>query len=302
MWKIRVDHMVQLTVLGLLALMAFAGCTPDSDTGEPGAEVPTATVAAEPSATVAAEPSATAEGEPTGTVEDDGEAGGEELVGSQWNLVSMAGEPPVEDSTVSLDFQGEELGGVAGCNNYSAPYTLDGTSLSVGQPVSTMMACEGLMDQETLYLEMLTGAESISVEEDALTIHTSQGDLIYEPARHASLEGTQWTLSGIAQDGGMGSTAIDADITAIFENGTMAGSAGCNSYTADYSVEGDTLQLGTIISTQIACDDEERNEREALFLAALAETTAYDISRDTLRLTDGAGNDLIVFTARDSEL
>ena len=279
MWIFGMKRTIFMTVVVLLALAVFAACAPDSDQGEPPVIDPTATAGAEATATME-----TDGGEPVG-----------ELAGTHWNLVSLGDETLVEGSTISLDFTAQELGGVAGCNRYGGPYTLDGTSFSVGELVMTQMACEGLMDQEALYVEMLTAAESITVLGDKLTIRTPQGDHVYEPAEHVSLEGTDWMLGGIAQDEAIVSTAIDADITATFEGGTVGGSAGCNTYTADYTVEGETLELGEIIRTEMACEDVERNEREELFLTTLGETAAYEIVRDTLTLMDGDGNVLLIF-------
>jgi heat shock protein HslJ len=41
--------------------------------------------------------------------------------------------------------------------------------------------------------------------------------------------------------------------TATFEGGTVSGSTGCNRFTGPYSVDGDTLELGAIASTRMAC-------------------------------------------------
>lgn len=272
-----------MTILVLLLAAALAACTPEDNAGlgEPGAPDDTETPATE----------AAPEEEP---------APESNLTGSRWNLVSMAGEAPVEGSTITLDFLNGDLGGNASCNSYSAPYTLDGETLSVGLATSTMMACEGVMDQEARYLGLLSSAESLSAGDDELVIGTPEGDLVFEPAADAPLEGTTWTLSGLVENEGVSSMIGDEEITALFEDGQLSGFAGCNSYSAEYSVDGEVLNLGDVVSTLVACEDEERNEREQAFLGALQNAAAYQIVRESLTLLDASGNPLLQFSAQDA--
>lgn len=282
------QNVAKRTILGLLLTLllavVLAACTPEDNggLGEPGAPDATEAAATEP---------ASPQEEP---------APENNLTGSRWNLVSMAGEPPLEGNAITLDFLNGDLGGSAGCNSYSAPYTLEGSELAVGDPISTMMACEGLMDQEARYLGMLGSAESLTAGADELVIHTPEGDLVYEPAGDAPLEGTAWTLSGLVEDEAVSSMPIDEEITATFEGGQLSGFAGCNSYSAEYTVEGEMLNLGEIVSTLVACEEEERNEREQAFLAALQNAFAYQIERESLTLLDASGNPLLQFTAQEA--
>ena len=80
----------------------------------------------------------------------------------------------------------------------------------------------------------------------------------------AALEGVPWVLSsGLDVEGWE-----QAAPSVTFEDGTVGGSTGCNRFTASYTVDGGTLELGTIASTQIACpppaDTVERSYVEAL--------------------------------------
>jgi heat shock protein HslJ len=79
-----------------------------------------------------------------------------------------------------------------------------------------------------------------------------------------SFEGAPWVLaSGVEVDGWEAFAP-----TARFEGGMVSGSTGCNRFTGPYSVEGDTLELGAIASTRMACvPPADAVERE--FLAAL---------------------------------
>ena len=86
----------------------------------------------------------------------------------------------VEGSEVTLEFAEGAMTGRAGCNGFGAEYELDGDELIVGQQMATtMMWCEGLMDQETAYRQALTAAESVTLKDGALTVHTAEGDLVF---------------------------------------------------------------------------------------------------------------------------
>lgn len=79
------------------------------------------------------------------------------------------------------------------------------------------------------------------------------------------------------------------EITLRLEEGQLSGSAGCNNYFADYTVEGATLTLGPAGSTRMAC--------EAEFLAALEKVASYQTRLETLSLYDAEGGLLLQFHA-----
>ena len=78
-----------------------------------------------------------------------------EIEGIEWILVSINGEPPIEGTNVTINFDNGGIGGNASCNTYFGDYTLEGDSISFGPLGSTLMYCEGLMDQETAFLAAL---------------------------------------------------------------------------------------------------------------------------------------------------
>ena len=138
----------------------------------------------------------------------------DELFSTEWDLVTMNGEAPVDGTIPTISFEENAINGTTGCNSYFGGYTLDGTNLSVEQVGQTEMFCEGRMEQEQTYLTMLMSAVSLTFEDGTLTIHTEQGDLVYTPASHQVLEGHIWHLSGIAtEDGGILHTWVDERIT-----------------------------------------------------------------------------------------
>lgn len=98
------------------------------------------------------------------------------------------------------------------------------------------------------------------------------------PEPNPGLEGTTWIL---------GNTLPGAQITALFESGTLAGSAGCNSYTGSYTTSPGTgqdgLQIGALATTRMVCE-QTIMDRENQYLAALQATTGYQVKGNTLTL------------------
>ena len=85
------------------------------------------------------------------------------------------GKKPVADTEVTLRFSAEKLTGSAGCNRYFASYqTGDDRQLSITDIASTEMWClqpEGIMEQETKFLQWLDEANSYGINDDQLTLY-----------------------------------------------------------------------------------------------------------------------------------
>lgn len=90
----------------------------------------------------------------------------------------------------------------------------------------------------------------------------------------------------------------DVDATLIFgEDGTLAGSTGCNELGGEYTVEGDQITFRQIVSTLIACPDLQMAQEEVIY-QVLHDTASFNIEDDTLTITkDGM---LLVFEAMAS--
>ena len=76
--------------------------------------------------------------------------------------------------TVPMDarFEGGSVAGTSGCNQYNGPYTLSGSSLTVGALASTKMLCDQIAnDAETAYLAALGKAATYTAEGGKLTIY-----------------------------------------------------------------------------------------------------------------------------------
>ncbi|MCD4751730.1 MAG: META domain-containing protein [Anaerolineaceae bacterium] len=106
------------------------------------------------------------------------------LEGTEWQLITIGKIRMIEGTQISLQFDSEEVSGTASCNSYFARYETSGGTLSMDGIGSTEMWCmepEGIMDQESWYLNSLSNIDSFSVAKDQLTIVLNDGErLIFE--------------------------------------------------------------------------------------------------------------------------
>lgn len=198
------------------------------------------------------------------------------------------------DSTVS---------GSAGCNRYSGPFTVDGASLTFGALATTMIACDGPAgDVEAAYLANLASAASYTATADALTIYDEGGAslLVYAVEQPGTLEGATWHATGINNGrGGVESVVAGTDPTLVYDPaGTVSGNASCNQYNGGAVVDGDTVAIGPLASTKMACTDEAASTQEFAFLAALEASTTFEVRGSRLELRDDSGALQVSFEAR----
>lgn len=106
-----------------------------------------------------------------------------ELEGRTWVVTELVVDgtavAPVEGTVITATFEDGAISGIASCNNYFGSYTVDGDSLTFGPLGSTLMFCEGLVqDQETAYLTLLSQVDAYTVDGDTLTLRSGGADII----------------------------------------------------------------------------------------------------------------------------
>jgi heat shock protein HslJ len=222
---------------------------------------------------------------------------------SQGELVDV-----LPDTEVTAKFQDGQVTGKAGCNNYFGSYESDGSSLTLGAMGMTEMFCapEALMDQESAYLAALESAASYRIADGELQVASADGEtvLTFSVLEPAPLTGTTWWLNGY-HDGQSGFVSVlsSTEITALFgDDGQVSGSAGCNDYSASYTVKDGVITFGPAATTRKACAEPEGiMTQESAYLAALESVVAFQIEGDELTLTNTEGVRVATFTAFDAE-
>ena len=102
-----------------------------------------------------------------------------ESYGEQSNLQVV-----LEATEITATFNSSEdtVRGSSGCNTYGGVYEVDGSKLSISNIYYTEMACiepEGVMEQETEYLSLLSNTESYEIIDGKLRITTAIGILTF---------------------------------------------------------------------------------------------------------------------------
>ena len=125
----------------------------------------------------------------------------------------------------------------------------------------------------------------------ALAACTSSGGSPSASSRVASLplEGTAWELTDyVGPEGTIVPVPEAVAATATFAAGTVTGNAGCNTYNATYTLDGDKLTIGTPAMTAMACP-EPQMALEKAYTTALEKVATYQVSGDTLELKTAEG-------------
>jgi heat shock protein HslJ len=231
------------------------------------------------------------------------------LIGTTWKLLSYGDpEEPIDvlpGTAITAVFSPETdesgaIGGNATCNAYTGGYTLDGEQISFGTIAGTLMMCPIGADQEAAYLAALNTAQTYAIVGPNLEISYEDGVLNFT-SLNLPLENVFWQALMVAGE----PVPEEVEITALFtpgeeaDMGVLGGSAGCNSYNADYESSSDTstnppthsLAIeGPMAVTLSICPDEALADLEQSYLAALEAAEDYEILGDQLVMHTADGD------------
>ncbi|HUW13979.1 MAG TPA: META domain-containing protein [Anaerolineae bacterium] len=111
---------------------------------------------------------------------------GDPLNGTSWRLTMLDGASLVPGTEITATFEDGEVSGKA-CNTYGGEYQVSGDKLTITRVFWTEMACldpQGIMEQETAYLKLLTTAQSFELAAGRLLIVGAGGEeLAFAPAQ-----------------------------------------------------------------------------------------------------------------------
>ena len=245
-------------VFVVVLMVAGVGCGSVAPTSTVEPVVPTSTV--EPTVPVPTQAIATAPAQ----VELPGDA--------NWILDSLDGKPLIEETFVTLKFDGDVLSGFDGCNRYGGR-SEDGTSaadadgmFSVPPLAVTAMGCiepEGVLDQGDAYLSALMQGQRFRVDGDQLEIFDGEGEARLVFVRQASLPGEAVELADTAWR-----LLMNGEAEGDFRPATMAfidhrliiGDTACRGYLATYGLSEGSVRFPSMsmIRSDEPCDGEAR--------------------------------------------
>lgn len=231
--------------------------------------------------------------------EDDQPAPTEGITGT-WTLDSIDGESVPDGVTATATF-GEDgsLTGSGGCNNFSGSYTIEGGLITVGPIAATLKLCPDSSDTERLYLDALQGASTWSTTGGGLVLDGA-GRLVFagEGApvdETATLTGQEWWVIAVDSEPFDPTLGASASFT---EDGRISGSGGCNRFMGEYTAVDESLEIGPLASTRMACGPHIMDS-ETKYLAALQAATTFTIVEHTMFLDTADGGSVEFSTERD---
>ena len=227
------------------------------------------------------------------------------LDATAWTLKSQdvkgVSTPVPAGMVVDAQFAKGTVHGFAGCNTYTAPAAISGSTLTIGQAAVTMKACQPAVSAvETAYLANLALSKTFTATSDSLTIFAADGKpiLVYGSAPANPLEG-EWNVTGYnTGTQAVTSPIVGTTLTATFTpDGQVAGNAGCNTYSGPYKLDGTSLTVGPLATTMMACD-QKIMDQETAFLTALQTPTKVETSGATVTLRDASGATQVILSPK----
>lgn len=231
------------------------------------------------------------------------------ITGNPWvvtQVLTSEGLKPIAPGKLPVVNFGTD-GRVAGnstINLFSAPYTMDGSSVRMGPVVRTRwtgLQTELLQDQ--LVLSALGAMASFAVRDGVLELSNSSNQVVMtlSAAHEPDLVGQNWRcLSFTSESSGtipvIETSAIGAGFSPI---GGLAGTAGVNSYEASYTVSGSEMTITGVKWVSEMAGSEPLMAQEKQYVEAIARTASYKIQGFHLTLFDSSDATVAVFGPHD---
>jgi len=102
------------------------------------------------------------------------------LTNTYWKLAELNGAAvaPGEGRELHMILRGDDqVGGYAGCNQFTGSVTVTGDGIAFGPIASTRRMCADVMQQEDAFLQALENASRFAIEGEDLAIESGGGEV-----------------------------------------------------------------------------------------------------------------------------
>jgi heat shock protein HslJ len=106
-----------------------------------------------------------------------------------------------------------------------------------------------------------------------------------------SVEG-KWKLVSYGSPSAQTPAVEGVETSIEFKDGQMSGNVGCNGFSGEYTVEGDTITFSPVISTMMFCENVA--DQETGTLAAFQGAAKFTVDGNKLTITSEDGNAVVV--------
>lgn len=220
-----------------------------------------------------------------------------------WSLVSVTDVDLEVEPPASIGFGEGEVGGTTGCNTFGGAFRVvpDSDFISIGPLRSTLSACpfQELAARERAMMAGLQAAVTYQMTEAGLLLFGTTGEVI---STYASLEpdlaDTSWVVLGFnTGNQSLRTVLAGTELTFEFDETSISGSAGCNTFNGVYETSGEyrvvggqSIDVGPLASTKKAClEPDGTMEQESQFLGALDATGLWRLVGSNLEMRDVDG-------------
>lgn len=214
------------------------------------------------------------------------------LFENKWQIVELAGKTindKINGKTpyLLLDNVDKNYTVITGCNTLHGSLSVTKNSIKFDNGISTMMFCED-MSVEDGFKSILSKINSFQEEDNFLYLKNGNTILAKLKKNHDSpIVGSSWQLDLLVVPGVDYEKVFNVDkktTISFLEGNKIAGNASCNNFNATVKIDGNTINIGPIISTKMMCPN---MEAEQIFFNTLSKVNGISASGDTLNLLIG---------------
>lgn len=222
---------------------------------------------------------------------DGGDGGGNELTGRTFVSTEDVGIPGGGPLDLTFTDDGRLLA-TAGCNSANGPVELSGGRL-VSDLGLTEMGCEpAVMASDEWLVELLAAEPAWELADDVLvltagdqTVSLTDRDVLEPPVE---LTGRQWDIDGLTDGATASSVPVGVTPFLRIDGDALTGHTGCNAIDGTVTIDGDTLTVADLGTTDMACNG-ATGYVEDVVLAALDGAVRFSITADRLSLEAPSG-------------
>lgn len=226
-----------------------------------------------------------------------------------WVLKTLQGEEakvgfPIQIPSVEFNFADSTVFGNSGCNTYMGLFTLTAKNeFTAANLASTLMLCIEDTKEPQFLAALSTPNLTVSVKDGMLEFKQADKVLLQfvkgekktaAVALTADMLAGEWTLASIA--GGELAALFGENIPtlAVATDGTVSGNSGCNNYRSSFTLSGDSISFGPVMSTKMACPN---LKGEDLFTSLLVAPLQASMNGDKLTFVKD-GNTVLSFVRK----
>lgn len=109
------------------------------------------------------------------------------------------------------------------------------------------------------------------------------------PLETRALTDVRWRLTDLGDEPIVTGAPMDREpyLQLSADGTTVSGATGCNTFNGPYTLAGDALSFGMLVTTKVACTEPAWSDQEQRFLSALETADRFELNGDVLILYAG---------------